>query len=132
MRDSRWGGVPLPTRRRRRRVAQPLHGSRAAFCVSLDGDPGSASAGSRLFLVSRAGFTRSRRLGHRAMLSARGRAFRAGIGIVLLCGCIDQLLDASDHVGELFGPQSIQLVYGRLGGAQVLEWGGIEWAVDSK
>ena len=78
-----------------------------AVCVSLDGDSGPAVAGSRLFLAPRAGFTRSRRLGRRAVISARGRAFRAGVGFVPLRGCIDQLLDASGHVGEFFGPQSV-------------------------
>ena len=65
------------------------------------------------------------------MISARGRAFRACVDFVPLRGCIDQLLDAPGHVGEFFGPQSIWLVYGRLGGAQVLEWSGVDWAVDS-
>ena len=78
-----------------------------AFYVSLDGDPGLASAGSRLFLAPRAVSTRSRRPGRRAMISVRGRAFRAGVGFVPLRGCIDQLLDALGHVGEFFCPQSV-------------------------
>ena len=78
-----------------------------AFCVSLDGDPGLASAGSWLFLAPRAVSTRSRRPGGRAVISAQGRAFRVGVGLVPLRGCIDQLLDASGHVGEFFGPQSV-------------------------
>ena len=41
------------------------------------------------------------------MISARGRAFRTGVGFMPLHGCIDQLLDASGHVGEFFGPQSV-------------------------
>ena len=39
------------------------------------------------------------------MISVRGRAFHAGVGFVPLRGCIDQLLDASGHVGEFFGPR---------------------------
>ena len=66
------------------------------------------------------------------MLSVRGRASRTGVGFVPLCGCIDQLLDAPGHVGEVFGLQAVQLVHGRLGSAQVLEWSGVDWAVDSQ
>ena len=66
------------------------------------------------------------------MFSARGRAFRAGVSFVSLRGCVNQLLDAPGHVGEVFGLQAIQLVYGRLGGTQVLERSGIDRAVDSQ
>ena len=107
MRNRRWGGISLSTGPRRRRVAPPLHGPGVAFCVSLDGDLGLASAGSRLFLALHAVSTRNRRPGRRAVISARGRAFRAGVDFVPLRGCIDQLLDASGHVGEFFGPQSV-------------------------
>ena len=55
-----------------------------------------------------------------------------GVGFVPLCSCIDQLLDAPGHVGEVFGLQAVQLVYGRLGGTQVLERSGIDRAVDSQ
>ena len=88
-----------------------------AVRVSLDGDSGPAAAGSQLFLALRAGVACSRCPGRRAVISARGRASRAGVGFVPLRGYIDQLLDASGHVGKFFGPQSVQLVYGRLGGA---------------
>ena len=35
-------------------------------------------------------------------------------------------------MGEVFGFQAVQLVYGRLGGAQVLERGGVNRAIHSK
>ena len=55
-----------------------------------------------------------------------------GAGFMPFCGHVDQLLDASSHVGELISPQPVQLVYGRLSGTQVLEWRGIDWAVCSQ
>ena len=55
-----------------------------------------------------------------------------GAGFVPLCSRVAQLLDASSHVGELVGPQPVQLVYGRLSGTQVLEWRGVDWAVCSQ
>ena len=64
------------------------------------------------------------------MISARGRAFRAGVSFVSLHGCVNHLLDAPGHVGEVFGLQAVQLLYGRLGGTQVLERSGIDRAVD--
>ena len=66
------------------------------------------------------------------MISARGRASRAGVGFVPPCGRVNQLLDAPGHVGEFFGLQAVQLVHGRLGGTQVLERSGIDRAVDSQ
>ena len=66
------------------------------------------------------------------MISARGRAFRAGVGFVSLRGCVNQLLDAPGHVGKVFGLQAVQLVHGRLGGTQVLERSGIDRAVGSQ
>ena len=82
--------------------------------------------------MSRAGFTRSRRPGCRAVLSAWGETFSAGAGFMPFCGRVDQLLDASSHVGELISPQPVQLVYGRLSGTQVLERRGVDWAVCSQ
>ena len=66
------------------------------------------------------------------MISTRGSASRAGVCFVPLRGCTDQLLDAPDHLGEVFGLQAVQLVYGRLGGTQVLERSGIDRAVNSQ
>ena len=45
------------------------------------------------------------------MLSAWGMALSTDAGFVPLRGRVDQLLDASGHVGELVGPYSVQLVY---------------------
>ena len=55
------------------------------------------------------------------MLSVRGRALSAGAGFMPFCGCIDQLLDTSCHVGELISPQPVQLFCCRLSGSQILE-----------
>ena len=106
MLDRRRGGISFPARRRRRRVASSFHTSRAAFCVALDGDSCPAAASSRLLLLSHTGATRSRRTRRRAVLSARG-ASSSDIGFMPLYGRVDQLLDASGHVGELVGPQSV-------------------------
>ena len=105
--------------------------SRAAFRVALDGDTSPAAASSRLLVFPCAGAARGRRPGCRGVLSAWGRTFSAGAGFMPLCGRVDQLLDASSHVGELISPQPVQLVYGRLSGTQVLEWRGVDWAVCS-
>lgn len=104
VRDKWRGRVSLPTRRRRRRVAPPLHGSRAALGVTLDGDSSPAAAGNRLLLFSRAGIARGRRSGCRVVLSARGRTLGADTGFMSLCGRVDKLLDASGHVRELIRP----------------------------
>ena len=61
-----------------------------------------------------------------------GGTFSAGAGFMPFYGRVDQLLDASSHVGELVGPQPVQLGYGRLSGTQVLEWCGVDWAVCSQ
>ena len=108
-----------------------FHSSGAAFCVALDGEPSPTAASSRLLIFSCAGAVYSRRPGCRAVLSAWERTFSAGAGFMPLCGRVYQLLDASSHVGKLVGLQPVQLVYGRLGGTQVLEWSGIDWVVDS-
>ena len=63
------------------------------------------------------------------MLSAWGRTFGADTGFMPLYGRIDKLLDASGHVGGLVRPQSIQLVCGRLGGADVLRRRGIHGVI---
>ena len=106
MRDRRQGGISLPTRRRWRRVASSFHTTRVAFGIALDGDSGPAPASSRLLLLSRMGSTCSQRTRRSAMLSARG-ASSSDVGFIPGCGRIDQLLDASGHVGELVGPQSV-------------------------
>ena len=116
MRDRRRSGVSLPMRRRRGRIAPPFYSLRTAFCVTLNGDSSPAAAGSRLLFFPCTGVARSRRSGRRAVLSAWGRTFSTDTGFMPLCGRVDKLLDASGHVGELVGPQSIQLVCGRLGG----------------
>ena len=36
----------------------------------------------------------------------------AGAGFIPFCNRVDQLLDASSHVGELISPQPVQLFYG--------------------
>ena len=116
MRDRRRGRVSLPTRWRRRGVAPPLQGSRAALYVTLDGDSSPAGGGSRLLFFPCAGVARSQRSGHRIVLSVWGRTFGADTGFMPLCGHVDKLLDASGHVGELISPQPVQLIYGRLSG----------------
>ena len=101
VRDRRRSGVPFSTRLRRRRVASPLHGSGAAFCITLNGEASPTAASSRLLVFSLAGATYSRHPGCRAMLSAWGRALSTGAGFVLLCIRVDQLLDASSHAVKL-------------------------------
>ena len=106
-----------------------FHRSGAAFCVALNGVPSPTPASSRLLIFSCTGAACSRRPGCRGVLSAWGRTFGAGAGFMPFCGRVDQLLDASIHVGELISPQPVQLVYGRLSGTQVLERRGLDWAV---
>ena len=101
------GGIPLPTRRGRRRIALALHRSGAAFCVALNDDSSPAAASSRLLVFPRAGTTRSRRPGCRGVFSAWGRTLSASAGFMPLCGRVDQLLDSSCHVRELVGSQPI-------------------------
>ena len=127
--DRRWGGISLPARRRGRHVASSLHGSGAAFCVTLDGDSSPAAASSRLVVFPCAGTARSRRPGCRGVLSAWGRTLSAGAGFMPFCGRVDQLLDAPRHVGELISPQPVQLFCGRLSGSQILERCGVDRAV---
>ena len=72
VRDRRRSRVPRPTRWRRRRIALPLHSSRAVVLVSLDGEACPTATGSRLVASSSAGAT-SRRPGRRPMVLTRGR-----------------------------------------------------------
>ena len=89
MRNRRWGGISLPTRQGRRRIASSFHSLGAAFCVALDDEPSPTAASSRLLVFSCMGAIYSRRPGRRAMLSALGRTFGAGAGFMPLYGRVD-------------------------------------------
>ena len=69
------------------------------------------------------------------MVLAKGRFvvppdghFGAAADFVLLGSRVKELLDSLHHHTTLFALKVLQLVSRRLGGADVLRWGGVYWA----
>ena len=90
--------------------------------VALDSEARAATASSQLFVSSVTGVVCCRRPGGRALLSARGRILsvcarlRHGTaGFLLLCGRVNELLNALGHAVALVALQVVQLVCCRLG-----------------
>ena len=107
MLNRRRGNSPLSSGRGRQVVVPPLHCSRAAVLVALDGDVSPAAAGSRL-LVSSIAEAASRRPRCRAFLSPGRRIvvlpvgrFNAAASFLLLGSRVKELLDALRHVATL-------------------------------
>lgn len=124
----------MPTARQRRRwvITSLLHSSWACVFIVLDGEARPASASSRLLIFSLTGTGCCRHPGGCTVLSARGRTLGTGAGFLTFYGRVDELVDVSRHAAQLVSIQSFQLVCCRLGGMQVLEWRGVNWAVSTQ